>query len=94
VVLLKPKFVARLTLGLSVVIFAIYFINVFVGGPLGRKPWMSDVSEMVVLFIAVIFFVAGTLACEAQAKEKVDGVKDTNGSSRNGNERSSITQKN
>jgi hypothetical protein len=48
--------------------FAIYFLNVLFGGPLGHKPWMGDVSEMLVLLVAVILFVAGTLAREAQAK--------------------------
>ncbi len=54
-------------LGLSLLIFAIYFLNVLFGGPLGRKPWMSDVSEMLTLFAAVIFFVAGTICREAQS---------------------------
>lgn len=39
------------------------------GGPLGLKPWMSDVQEMLTLFLAVIFFVAGTLAREADGPQ-------------------------
>ena len=55
------------SLGLSLLIFAIYFLNVLFGGPLGRKPWMSDVWEMLTLFVAVTFFVAGTICREAQS---------------------------
>jgi hypothetical protein len=51
-------------LGLSLAIFALYFLNVLFGGPLGRKPWMSDVGEMLTLFAAVIFFVAGAICRE------------------------------
>jgi hypothetical protein len=54
-------------LALSLLIFGIFFLNVLVGGPLGRKPWMSDVGEMLTLFAAVVFFVAGTLFREAQS---------------------------
>jgi hypothetical protein len=52
------------SLWLSLLTFGIYFLNVLVGGPLGRKPWLSDVAEMLTLFVAVIFFVAGTIARE------------------------------
>jgi hypothetical protein len=54
-------------LAVSLLIFAAYFLNVLFGGPLGRKPWMSDVWEMLTLFVAVIFFVAGTICREAQS---------------------------
>lgn len=65
---LSPKIVGHVALGLSLITFGVYFLNVLFGGPLGRKPWMSDVSEMLVLFLAVLLFVAGTLAREAEAK--------------------------
>ena len=65
--LMRAKTVARLALGLSAFTFGIYFLNVLMGGPLGHKVWMSDIAEMLTLFLAVILFVAGTLACEAQA---------------------------
>jgi hypothetical protein len=64
--LMPAKTLAKLSLGLSALTFGIYFLNVLMGGPLGHKVWMSDVAEMLTLFLAVIFFVAGTLACEAQ----------------------------
>ena len=46
------------------------------GGPLGHKPWMSDLAEMLTLFVAVVFFVAGTIAREAEAR-KVPGRPDS-----------------
>lgn len=62
--------VGNVSLGLSLLTFCIYFLNVLLGGPLGHKPWMSDVMEMLTLFLAVTFFVAGTIAREAEAKPK------------------------
>ena len=64
--------VGNMALWLSLLIFAIYFLNVLIGGPLNRKPWMNDVQEMLTLFVAVIFFVAGTLCREAQS-DRSDG---------------------
>jgi len=64
--------IARAALWLSLLTFAIYFLNVLMGGPLGHKPWMSDIVEMLTLFVAVIFFVAGTIACEAVARPEPD----------------------
>ncbi len=63
----SARSVGNVSLGLSLLVFCVFFVNVLLGGPLGRKPWMSDVAEMLTLFLAVIFFVAGTLAREAQA---------------------------
>lgn len=57
--------VARVALGLSLLTFGLYFLNVLMGGPLGHKPWLSDVGEVLTLLLAVSLFVAGTLACEA-----------------------------
>jgi hypothetical protein len=61
--------VGSVALWLSLLTFGIYFLNVLFGGPLGRKPWMSDVAEMLTLFMAVVFFVAGTVAREAEARK-------------------------
>ncbi len=63
----KTQVVGSLALGLSLLTFTIYFINVLIGGPLGQKPWMSDVGEMLTLLLAVVLFVVGTIAREAQA---------------------------
>ena len=65
----SPSFrrLGNVALGLSLLTFALYFANVLIGGPLGKRPWMSDVGEMLTLFVAVIFFVAGTLAREEEA---------------------------
>jgi hypothetical protein len=53
-------------LWLSLLLFAIYFLNVLFGGPLGHKQWMSDLAEMLTLFAAVVFFVAGAICREAE----------------------------
>ena len=58
--------IGSVALGLSLLTFAAYFLNVLIGGPLGRRPWMSDVAEMLTLFVAVIFFVIGTICREAE----------------------------
>jgi len=67
------------TLGLSLLVFCFYFLNVLVGGPLGRKPWMSDLWEMLTLFVAVAFFVVGTICREAQAAGQRDGAAGATG---------------
>lgn len=66
----SARSVGNLALGLSLLTFAVFFLNVLIGGPLGLKPWMSDVMEMLTLFLAVILFVAGTLAREKQARQE------------------------
>jgi Kef-type K+ transport system membrane component KefB len=63
----SPQSVGRVALALSALTFVAFFLNVLVGGPLGRKPWMSDVSEMLTLFVAVVFFVVGTICREAES---------------------------
>lgn len=62
----RIQVIGSLALGLSLLTFAIYFINVLIGGPLRLKPWLSDVGEMLTLFLAVVLFVVGTIAREAQ----------------------------
>jgi hypothetical protein len=57
---------ARRLFGVSLAVFAIYFANVVVGGPLRRPPFLSDIQEMLTLFVSVSFFVFGTLAKEAK----------------------------
>lgn len=64
------KSVGNTALWLSSATFGVFFLNVLLGGPLGQKPWMNDVMEMLTLLVAVVFFVAGTLAREAHAKLK------------------------
>lgn len=66
-------------LGLSLLTFAVFFLNVLVGGPLRMKPWLSDVGEMLTLFCAVILFVAGTLAREATAATRRGGAEGPGG---------------
>jgi len=62
--------VGNVALRLSLLTFCIFFLNVLIGGPLGHKPWMSDLAEMLTLFLAVVFFVAGTIAREALARQE------------------------
>lgn len=57
-------------LWLSLLTFGAFFLNVLVGGPLRMKPWISDVGEMLTLGLAVILFVAGTIAREYEANQK------------------------
>ena len=77
----KPtaRSVGNLALWLSLLVFGVFFLNVLLGGPLGRKPWMSDVTEMLTLFAAVILFVAGTLARERQARNDADQAVESGG---------------
>lgn len=72
----RARTFGSVALGLSLLTFCIYFLNVLVGGPLGHKPWMNEVAEMLTLFLAVVFFVAGTIAREAQARPETDGPAD------------------
>ena len=55
-------------LGVSAVLFGAYFINVFLGAS-GGGLQLSEVSEMLILVVSVLFFVAGILRKEAAAKE-------------------------
>lgn len=65
--------VGSFALWLSLLIFAIYFLNVLLGGPLHGHPWMTDVQEMLTLYAAVVFFVVGTLCREAEANRAKAG---------------------
>lgn len=56
-------------LAASVVVFAIYFANVAMGAFAGAA-FLSDVSEMLVLFAASILFVVAILRKEADRKNK------------------------
>lgn len=52
----------------SSVCFALFVLNVVIGGPLHRPPPLNDVQEMLALFVSVGFFVFGTLAKEAEVR--------------------------
>lgn len=62
------KKTATACLLISLALFVLFFANVFAAGPLGLKPWLDDLQEMLLLFASVTFFVFGTLAKEAIAK--------------------------
>lgn len=58
--------VARLSLLGALLVFMVFFLNVFLAGPLGVKPFFNDLQEMLVLFFAVVLFTTGTLALEGR----------------------------
>jgi hypothetical protein len=55
----------------SLVVFIIYFVNVAMGA-ITRNPFLGDVGEMLVLFLASILFVVAILQKEAARKNKND----------------------
>lgn len=65
--------VGSFMLWFSLLTFAVYFLNVLLGGPLHGRPWMSDVQEMLTLYVAVTIFVIGTLFREAEANRPQGG---------------------
>lgn len=62
------KQVARYSLFISLLIFMSFFVVVLLTGTFGLRHLLTDLQEMALLFISVIFFVAGILAKEALAK--------------------------
>ena len=52
----------------SACLFAVFLVNVLMGS-FGGNGFLSDVSEMLVLFVSAIFFVIAILKKEAEAKE-------------------------
>lgn len=60
--------IAKMTLWSALVVFLVFFLNVFVAGPMGIAPFLSDIQEMLLLFLTVVLFTAGTLALEAREK--------------------------
>lgn len=52
----------------SIILFIIFAVNVGLGSA-GRGEFMGDVSEMLVLFAAVVLFVAAILKREAADKK-------------------------
>ena len=59
------KQVARYSLFISLVVFVAFFVVVLLTGTFGMRYFLTDLQEMTLLFISVIFFVAGILAKEA-----------------------------
>ena len=55
-----------LPLAASVSCFAIFLANVALGA-FGTRAYLDDLAEMLTLFAAAIFFVAGVLARETEA---------------------------
>jgi len=63
----KLLLLGRSLVWLALVVFLLFFLNVFLAGPLDIRPFLSDVQEMLVLFLTVVLFTSGTLALEARA---------------------------
>lgn len=63
----KVRVFGTAALWLSFLAFALYFLNVLIGGPLGMKTWLNDLGEVLTLFLAVILFVAGAVSRESEA---------------------------
>ena len=55
----------------SLGVFLIYFANVALGA-YTRSPFLGDVGEMLVLFVATILFVVAILKKEAERKKDPD----------------------
>lgn len=62
------KQVARYSLFISLTIFVAFFVGVLLTGTFGVRHFLTDLQEMTLLYISVIFFVAGILAKEALSK--------------------------
>jgi hypothetical protein len=54
-------------MGISVVLFAIFFLNVAMGA-FGSGEFLDDVPEMLLMATSAAFFVAAILVREAKAK--------------------------
>ncbi len=54
-------------MGIAVVLFAAYFLNVFVGA-VTRSPVLGDIPEMLMLAVSTLFFVIAILKRETEAK--------------------------
>lgn len=55
-------------LGIAAILFGTFFLNVFWGAS-GGGIYLSEVSELIVLMVSVLFFVAGILKREKAAKK-------------------------
>lgn len=55
----------------ALICFAAFFTNVALGAA-GMDAFLGDVSEMLMLAAASVFFVIGVLAREASARERRD----------------------
>lgn len=58
-------------MGASAVLFAIFFLNVFLGAT-GQGTYLTEVQEMLLLGASALLFVAAILKREADAKKSND----------------------
>ena len=59
-----------MAMGIAVILFAAYFLNVFLGA-VTSSPLVGDIPEMLVLVASTLFFVVAILKREADAKGDV-----------------------
>ena len=64
---------ARASLWSALAVFLVFFLNVLLAGPMGQTAFLNDIQEMLMLFLAVVLFTAGTLALEAREKSMKQG---------------------
>jgi hypothetical protein len=57
-------------MGIAVVLFVAYFLNVFLGAVTGNQI-LGDIPEMLMLAVSTLFFVVAILKREAESKSKV-----------------------
>ncbi|NOX39979.1 MAG: hypothetical protein GXP05_05550 [Alphaproteobacteria bacterium] len=58
-------------LGIAATLFGVFFLNVLIGS-FGGEQYLNDVSEMLLMLSAVLFFVIAILKKEAAAKDQYD----------------------
>ena len=58
-----------MTMIISTALFAIFFLNVFLGAS-GAGRFLTDVQELLILITSVLFFVAAILKRETAAKQR------------------------
>jgi len=58
-------------LGIAATLFGVFFLNVLIGS-FGGEQYLNDVSEMLLMLSAVLFFVIAILKKEAAAKDQHD----------------------
>ena len=63
-------------MAIAAILFSIYFLNVSMGA-FGGGAFLSDVNEMILLAVSVLFFVVAILKREAAAKRETNQETDT-----------------
>lgn len=59
----------KMFMGIAATLFGVFFFNVLVGS-FAAKPYLNDVSEMLLLLVAVLFFVVAIIKAETAEKDQ------------------------